>query len=134
MTYLFSHGTFFSSLSEFNSFDGQCFCSSTLANRTSSSINDPQCFQSSKTLQLVHPIYATSYKEFGNRLEKTRSPTNSNSSSIIFFLTVGGRRNLRQIQRLIRAIFSRQHFYLIHVDSVSRFCSFNSRQNLVSLK
>jgi hypothetical protein len=56
--------------------------------------------------------------DFGNHLEKHRQTQNNNQIAIIFFLTVGGRRNLRQIKRLIRIIYSRQHYYLIHVDSV----------------
>lgn len=57
--------------------------------------------------------------DFGNHLEKRRSNGTNPSTTIVFFLTVGGRKNLRQIKRLIRAIYSRHHFYLIHVDSVS---------------
>ena len=65
-------------------------------------------------------IYRTGYIDFGNRLEKNRQKLNQTQFSLIFFLTVGGRRNLRQIKRLVRSIYSHQHFYLIHVDSVSK--------------
>jgi protein xylosyltransferase len=66
----------------------------------------------------MRTVYRTGYRDFGNHLEQRQTKTNRTHSTIIFFLTIGGRGNLRQIKRLIRTIYSRQHYYLIHVDSV----------------
>jgi hypothetical protein len=38
---------------------------------------------------------------------------------IVFLLTLNGRA-VRQVYRLIKAIYSKDHFYYIHVDSVSQ--------------
>ena len=38
---------------------------------------------------------------------------------IVFVLTINGRA-VRQVQRLIRNLYHKQHYFYIHVDSVSR--------------
>ena len=92
---------------EYHNLSGQCSCLS--------SFDHPNCtnFDHNSTI-----IYRTGYLDFGNRLDKRRQGQNNPPITIVFFLTVGGRKNLRQIKRLIRTIYSRQHYYLIHVDSV----------------
>ncbi|CAF0828601.1 unnamed protein product [Didymodactylos carnosus] len=61
-------------------------------------------------------IYRTGYKECLNRLERKKAKKDANTVTIVFFLTIGGR-HLRQIKRFIRIIYSKNHYYLIHVDS-----------------
>lgn len=102
--------------------NGECFCLSTL-NKEHRLINsNHKCSEivpnNEHSKQTLNTIYRTGYTEFGNHLEKRRQGQNSTQTKIVFFLTVGGRKNLRQIKRLLRSIYMKQHYYLIHVDSV----------------
>ena len=94
---------------EYNTLTGHCFCLSTFEPSDDLITDNNKC---------ENTIYRTGYIDFGNRLDKRRQTQTSNQTILVYFLTVGGRKNLRQIKRLIRAIYSRQHYYLIHVDSV----------------
>jgi len=100
---------------EYNDLTGQCYCLSSFDNEHRLINVNHKCedLKNNSTT-----IYRTGYIDFGNHLDKRRQTQNNNQITIVFFLTVGGRKNLRQIKRLIRAIYSRQHYYLIHVDSV----------------
>jgi protein xylosyltransferase len=50
---------------------------------------------------------------------------NNKKVKIVFLLTLNGRA-IRQIYRLLRALYDSEHYYYIHVDSVSNFIiSFN---------
>ncbi|CAF3311576.1 unnamed protein product [Rotaria sp. Silwood2] len=109
-------------LIEYNEFTGECYCLSTFNNQYRLITPNHKCteiiFNNDNLRENSTTIYRTGFIEFGNHLEKHRQPQNSNQTTIVFFLTVGGRKNLRQIKRLLRAIYVRQHYYLIHVDSV----------------
>ncbi len=96
---------------EYNDLTGKCYCLSSYENQSHLIISNHKCKNS-------NTLYRTGYIDFGNHLDKRRQTQNNNQITIVFFLTVGGRKNLRQIKRLIRAIYSRQHYYLIHVDNV----------------
>ncbi|CAF3656877.1 unnamed protein product [Adineta steineri] len=106
---------------EYNEFTNQCSCLSTFDNQRRLITSDRKCsdisIENDKLRKNLVTLYRTGYIDFGNHLEKRRHIQNSNETIIIFFLTVGGRRNLRQIKRLIRTIYLQQHYYLIHVDS-----------------
>jgi hypothetical protein len=112
----------FSVFIEYTELTGQCFCLSTFDNQSRLITANRKCnditLQNDDLKKNVSTLYQTGYIEFGNHLEKRRQTQTNNQITIVFFLTVGGRKNLRQIKRLIRAIYSRQHYYLIHVDSV----------------
>ncbi len=112
----------FSVFIEYNEFNGQCFCLSKFNNQERLITANLKCTEiipnNYNLKKNINTLYQTGYIDFGNHLEKHRQTENNNQIAIIFFLTVGGRRNLRQIKRLIRIIYSRQHYYLIHVDSV----------------
>lgn len=107
---------------EYNDLTGQCFCLSTVDTQHRLITANRKCaeiiFDTDELKRNSITLYRTGYIDFGNHLDKRRETQNSNQTIIVFFLTVGGRRNLRQIKRLLRAIYSRQHYYLIHVDSV----------------
>lgn len=92
----------------YNNLTTDCSC---LTSIPDSFILNPSCPLNSST------IYRTSYLNFGNHLDKNRQIEKQAQTTIIFFLTVGGRKNVQQIKRLIRVIYSPQHYYLIHVDS-----------------
>ena len=93
---------------EYNHVTGRCVCLSSFENSTCTDL------EQSSTM-----IYRTGHVDFGNHLDKRHQTPTNPPAKIVFFLTVGGRRNLRQIKRLLRAIYSRHHYYLIHIDSVS---------------
>lgn len=99
----------------YNHLTNECYCLSTFNNQHESIIENRTCKELEKNSTT---LYRTSYMDFGNHLDKRRQNQNTTQITIVFFLTVGGRKNLRQIKRLIHAIYSRQHYYLIHVDSV----------------
>jgi RNase P protein component len=80
---------------EYNHLTSECYCLSSYDNQNNLIINKCK-----------------------DHLDKRHQTQNNNQITVVFFLTVGGRKNLRQIKRLIRAIYSRQHYYLIHVDNV----------------
>ena len=46
---------------------------------------------------------------------------NGHDIRIVFLLSLNGR-SLRQIQRLFKNIYSRKHYYYIHIDAVSNSC------------
>lgn len=99
----------------YNHLTSKCYCLSSLDNLNDLIIENHTCEDLGKDSTT---LYRTGYMNFGNRLDKRRQSQNKTQITIVFFLTVGGRKNLRQIKRLIHAIYSRQHYYLIHVDSV----------------
>ncbi|CAF0959935.1 unnamed protein product [Rotaria sordida] len=109
------------SFAEYNEFTGECYCLSTFNNQHRLITTNQKCteiiFNNDNLRKNSTTIYRTSFIDFGNHLEKRRQTQNNTQTTIVFFLTVGGRKNLRQIKRLLRAIYSRQHYYLIHVDS-----------------
>jgi len=106
---------------QFDENTGFCHCLSNFDQQSHQILPNPLCSKVISTSNRIQGqyrmIYRTGYIDFGNRLEKNRQKLNQTQFSLIFFLTVGGRRNLRQIKRLVRSIYSHQHFYLIHVDS-----------------
>ena len=108
---------------EHDEWTGQCFCLLSFDQQSDRILSDRPCAEwkpsNDALTQPVRTLYRTGYVDFGNHLEKNREKANNTQLTIVFFLTVGGRGNLRQIKRLVRAIYSRQHYYLIHVDSVS---------------
>jgi hypothetical protein len=113
-------------LIEYDDLTGQCSCLSTFDAEHHLITVDRKCseiiFDNDELKQNCTTLYRTGFIDFGNHLDKRRQAQNNSQLTIVFFLTVGGRRNLRQIKRLIRAIYSRQHYYLIHVDSVCIDC------------
>ena len=68
--------------------------------------------------QDISTLYRTGFAPFGNNLKKHPRTENDTDTVIVFFLTVGGRKSLRQIYRLVRSIYLSQHYYFIHVDQV----------------
>ncbi|XP_030765815.1 xylosyltransferase oxt [Sitophilus oryzae] len=59
-------------------------------------------------------IYQTGIKKFVAQVAN-ETVTNVKSSRIVFLLTLNGRA-LRQVMRLIKILYQKQHFYYIHVD------------------
>ncbi|UJR31492.1 hypothetical protein I4U23_018981 [Adineta vaga] len=105
---------------EYNAITSQCICSLKFPDHDRVVIPDRKCPENTFNYDTfgknVSTLYRTGFRHFGNRLEKHRRPENDTPTVIVFFLTVGGRKNLRQIHRLLRAIYLDQHYYLIHVD------------------
>ncbi|CAF3556624.1 unnamed protein product [Rotaria socialis] len=109
------------SFAGYNALTGHCFCLSTFNDQHRLIDSNHKCAEvvenNHKLKVNSSTIYRTGYTEFGNHLGKRRLGQNNTQIAIVFFLTVGGRKNLRQIKRLLRAIYSKQHYYLIHVDN-----------------
>lgn len=64
------------------------------------------------------------FVEFSPRIASTGS-TNIKQVRIVFLLTLNGRA-LRQVKRLIKILYHRDHYFYIHVDAVSFSTTFLS--------
>ncbi|CAM4753428.1 unnamed protein product [Rotaria magnacalcarata] len=60
-------------------------------------------------------LYRTSFVPVGTGFKPEAPP---NQISLVFFFLVSGRKSLRQVKRVMRAIDSTEHYYIIHVDKV----------------
>lgn len=60
-------------------------------------------------------LYRTGFAPLGHQINPEVPP---GQTTIVFILFVCGRRNLRQIKRVLRTIYSTEHYYIIHVDAV----------------
>lgn len=58
------------------------------------------------------------FKEFTPQVPREVAESGEPPVRIAFLLTLNGRA-LRQVRRLIRVLFHRDHFFYIHVDAVS---------------
>lgn len=106
----------------YNEFNGECDCSSNFNNASVENILavNRTCSvwlstNENRSMNEFATMYRTSYAPFGNRYHQVVPPQ---QISLVFFLIVTGQKNVRQIKRLMRAIYSPQHYYMIHVDSV----------------
>lgn len=64
-----------------------------------------------------------SFLEFSPQIAEAQPKSRGMKIRVAFLLTLNGRA-LRQVYRLLKALYSVDHFYYIHVDSVS-FCGFH---------
>lgn len=72
------------------------------------------CFLNACTVSSGVPNQVQSAGELGNSLSGVENPVR-----VAFVLIVHGRA-VRQLKRLIKAIYHRDHYYYIHVDKVSQ--------------
>jgi protein xylosyltransferase len=63
-------------------------------------------------------IYQTGIKKFVPQVANTESPVADDHVRIVFLLTLNGRA-LRQVKRLLKILYHKNHYYYIHVDVVS---------------
>lgn len=60
------------------------------------------------------------YIEFVPQVAELLPKSNVNNVKIVYLLTLNGRA-VRQVHRLLKMLYSKNHYYYIHVDSVSYF-------------
>jgi protein xylosyltransferase len=60
-------------------------------------------------------IYQTGIKKFVPQVANTESPVADDHVRIVFLLTLNGRA-LRQVKRLLKILYHKNHYYYIHVD------------------
>lgn len=58
------------------------------------------------------------YTEFEANIAETIPKSDEKKVKIAFLLTLNGRA-VRQVHRLLKLLYSENHFYYIHVDAVS---------------
>lgn len=61
------------------------------------------------------------FSEFTPQIAQISTKTESPRVRIAFLLTLNGRA-VRQVHRLLKLLYSDQHYYYIHVDAVSSEC------------
>lgn len=63
-----------------------------------------------------------SFAEFDPQVAELIPKENVNKVKIAFLLTLNGRA-VRQVHRLLKSLYDKNHFYYIHVDEVICFCT-----------
>lgn len=59
---------------------------------------------------------------FAAQIANTEDTNYNSSARIVFLLTLNGRA-VRQVRRLLKILYHKDHYYFIHVDVVSIFSS-----------
>lgn len=67
---------------------------------------------------IINFIFVSSVLEFEAQTAELIPKQGEKRAKVVFLLTLNGRA-LRQVKRLIRALYSTSHYFYIHVDSVS---------------
>ncbi|EEB12514.1 Xylosyltransferase oxt, putative [Pediculus humanus corporis] len=80
---------------------------------------------------LTMNIYETGIKKFIPQVPSTEVTTTEPRVRITFLLTFSGRA-LRQIKRLIKSLFHKDHYFLIHVDATQDYLFREKNENLVN--
>ncbi|CAG9539643.1 unnamed protein product [Cercopithifilaria johnstoni] len=117
----------------------ECFCGDTLANVVSLPdisceqyhCNDDSLFCGGynaaalyRTGVIEKPLLVINYSEPDNNVPNVQ---------ILFLLQLNGR-NTRQVNRLLRVIYSRKHFYIIHVDSRQQYMFEEMRELVANIR
>lgn len=74
-------------------------------------------------------MYTFSLAEFEAQTAELIPKQGEPRAKVVFLLTLNGRA-LRQVRRLIRALYSSSHYFYIHVDSVGNQTSSNHIQSV----